>query len=167
LSQPTKPLTLSDVFGEHHVNTALSHFAESIALATLYGRCVTHRRLATSGTPADEQSQQFWTRHEWLVKTINHHMPLLQKQLHLLMTSSWDTNPWPVFNQMMAQTIIVHIDETIRLQSRTFTANQQASATAWGARTERVISAMMQLIRGLSRLDCFVVCSLPQQSLSS
>jgi len=167
LLQPTEPLTLSDVFSDHHVDTTLSHFAESIALATLYGLCVTHRRLATSGTSAEEQSQQFWTRHEWLVKTINRHVELLQKQSDLLMTNSWDTNPGPIYNHMMAQTIIVHIEETIRLHPRAFTTSQHASATAWSARAERAISDMMQLIRGLSCLDCFVVCSLPQQGLPS
>ena len=44
----------------------LPTFAECVVLANLFGRRMAHRRLTQSLSNGESNSQDFWTRHEWL-----------------------------------------------------------------------------------------------------
>ncbi|KJY00880.1 hypothetical protein TI39_contig308g00011 [Zymoseptoria brevis] len=97
-------------------DTMLPPFAESIALAALYERCVVHARLAASLVSFDELASKFWARHGWLTNAIDRHVRLQQTQFDNAPTASKSADPLIIFNQVMTQTVILHTGNTLNTQ---------------------------------------------------
>ncbi|KAJ5718928.1 uncharacterized protein N7483_010010 [Penicillium malachiteum] len=59
---------LSDVMSNNENYITLPPFSQCIALSSLFGRCISHRRLSQSVSPpgSEIESQGFWARHQWL-----------------------------------------------------------------------------------------------------
>ncbi|KAJ5630077.1 hypothetical protein N7528_003734 [Penicillium herquei] len=59
---------LSDVMSNSDNFITLPPFSQCIALSSLFGRCISHRRLSQSVSPpgSEIESQGFWARHQWL-----------------------------------------------------------------------------------------------------
>ncbi|KAF2769005.1 hypothetical protein EJ03DRAFT_374842 [Teratosphaeria nubilosa] len=152
-SQAAKPMMLHELFGESAEETTLSPFSESIALATLHSRSLTHKRLAASCTSVDDQDQHFWARHNWLANAIDRRARLLKTRLNSSKGSS-GASSLEIFNQMMMQMVIIHIAAALKMQPRTCTPAECAITVSWDARVRTASSEMMQLVQGLTRLDC-------------
>ncbi|KAH9845191.1 fungal specific transcription factor domain protein, partial [Teratosphaeria destructans] len=151
-SQTANPVMLHELFGESAEETTLSPFSESIALATLHSRSLTHKRIAASFASVDDQDQHFWARHNWLTNAIDRRARMLHRRLNRSKGSS-GANSLEFFNQMLMQMIIIHIGAALKLQPRTCTPNERAMAVDWVARVRTASSEIVQLVQGLTRLD--------------
>ncbi|KAF5020251.1 hypothetical protein F66182_7729 [Fusarium sp. NRRL 66182] len=90
--------------------TTLTSFAENTVLTALYGRCLTHRRLAMlvlSGSNVSEKnSDEFCSRHNWLETALEKLiLPLSDMPL-----DPWD--PMTTFGHMLGRSAIIHLGET-------------------------------------------------------
>ncbi|KAJ0419773.1 fungal-specific transcription factor domain-containing protein [Aspergillus carlsbadensis] len=87
-------------------HTSLPPFSECIVLATLYGRAMTLRRMA-SVLPASETSV-FWSRHKSLAATIEKRTQLLARNLACPNTL---VDPMVVFTHVLARATVVYLGE--------------------------------------------------------
>ncbi|KAI0890750.1 uncharacterized protein GGS22DRAFT_194647 [Annulohypoxylon maeteangense] len=91
-----------------------SSFTECIILATLYGRCMEHRRLSLASSLSTNKSHEFWTRHERLAS-------ILEKQVQILicypanMLNLDNRNPMLTFSQILVHSAIIHLCITIEI----------------------------------------------------
>ncbi|KAF7194925.1 Abscisic acid cluster transcription factor abl7 [Pseudocercospora fuligena] len=132
-----------------------SPFATSIALAALYGRCVTHRRLTSSFALTADEIKAFWARHDWLATAIDQQIQLQRTQASLI--SSGNIDSMQKFNRVMAHSLVIHLNETIRARHWDVDATKHNAIDVWHGRSKEAMKSIMQSIRDLTRLDCFVV----------
>ncbi|OTA55426.1 hypothetical protein K449DRAFT_468858 [Hypoxylon sp. EC38] len=94
--------------------TTHSPFAECIILATLYGRCMVHRRLSLASSFSGNDPHEFWTRHEWLAT-------VLEKQTRILIQTSAITStldnrdPMLAFSHMLGRSAIIYLSITTEI----------------------------------------------------
>ena len=100
---------LSEVLTFMNLDRA-SPFTESIILATICGRTLSHRQQSVVGHLYSHVPQQFWERHEWLYTTLKARHDNLLLQYPLAMQH---TNCMLLFTNMMAQTTVLYLCRVI------------------------------------------------------
>ncbi|KAL2848388.1 fungal-specific transcription factor domain-containing protein [Aspergillus pseudoustus] len=103
--QQQRPPFLHDAIGTSG-HTALPPFSECIVLATLYGRAMTLRRMATV-LPSTETSV-FWSRHKSLSGSIEKRTQLLARNLAAPNTL---VDPMVAFTHVLARATVVYLGE--------------------------------------------------------
>jgi len=141
----------------------LSPFAECIVLATLYGRCMTHRRLALAAALSSNESREFWTRHNWLAAAV-------EKRTQLLVQSSPATSalvdPMLAFAHMLAHSAVIYLSnmtETTPWQ----TVEHQLMVIAYEQRAFQASGELVRLAKAMPRLSCFKASTSISFKLSS
>ncbi|KAL9106931.1 MAG: hypothetical protein Q9227_008117 [Pyrenula ochraceoflavens] len=135
--------------------TTLPIYAECMVLAALYGRCMTHRRLALATAFPSKEPSDFWIRHEWLAVT-------LEKRIQLLLHSSpaattmFECDTLSMYTHMLAHSAVVHLSQTIG--KRTWrTVEYQMAAISYEQRAHQAAIEMTNLAREMPRYFCFKV----------
>ncbi|KXJ92531.1 hypothetical protein Micbo1qcDRAFT_182901 [Microdochium bolleyi] len=94
----------------------LSPLSEMIVLATLYGRCVTHRRLAATDASNAKSSPggdaSFWKRHEWLAARIQQRTPSLPTALSEL-EITLERGPLAMLSHFLVRGAAIHLSDTL------------------------------------------------------
>ncbi|KAI0842742.1 fungal-specific transcription factor domain-containing protein [Hypoxylon sp. FL0890] len=130
-----------------------SPFAECIILATLYGRCMAHRRLSLASSLSGNEPQEFWTRHEWLAT-------VLEKRTQILIQTSAttstldDRDPMLAFSHMLARSAIIYLSMTTEIKPWQ-NVKHQMTASAYEERAYQAASDMARLVTAMPRLSCF------------
>ncbi|KAI1098446.1 fungal-specific transcription factor domain-containing protein [Jackrogersella minutella] len=130
-----------------------SPFAECIVLATLYGRCMAHRRLALSSSLPGNEPREFWIRHEWLAT-------VLEKRTQILVQSSPttstldDRDPMLAFDQMLARSAIIYLSLTTEVKPWQ-NVKHQMTASTYEERAYQAATDMAHLVKSMPRLSCF------------
>ncbi|KAI1134066.1 fungal-specific transcription factor domain-containing protein [Hypoxylon sp. FL0543] len=132
-----------------------SPFAECIILATLYGRCMAHRRLSLASSLSGNEPHEFWTRHEWLAT-------VLEKRTQILIQTSatsstlddWD--PMLAFSHMLARSAIIYLSMTTEIKPWQ-SVEHQMTASAYEERAYQAARDMAHLVTAMPRLSCFKV----------
>jgi hypothetical protein len=102
---------LSGVIGGGGDPRTLSSFTESIVLATICGRSLSHRQQCTVERVYGNISQDFWSRHQWLDSILS------QKIQVLSLTEAYPCevlDPIPLFTNMTAQATVLSLRKAIR-----------------------------------------------------
>ena len=146
---PTLPAFLSEALASND-SSNLSPFAECMVLATLYGHCTSHRResLITLRDQAGQDSNDFWSRHEWLANSLENRIQQLEKGSRHSMV---DLDPMVNFTHMVAHSTMIHLYGTARM-CPWHTLNYQSIASAY---EERAHIASMELIQLSYAVGCF------------
>ncbi|KAL4978407.1 fungal-specific transcription factor domain-containing protein [Aspergillus desertorum] len=114
---PTRTPFLPEAMAQTGPST-LSPFAECIIMATLHGRCMTHRRFyVTSNSTASEfefesgsTTRDFCLRQNWLSNAVDRRVQIL----HQLSPPIVDSDPMLLFTQMLGYRATVHLSNTIQ-----------------------------------------------------
>lgn len=118
--QPVAMGFLSETVGNADRYAALPPFAQCVSLASLFERCIAHRRLSQSVSPpgSEIESQSFWARHQWLaavtesaIKAQTQTQPLEQPS-NQFATTSLKHDIMSVFNQVLAYSTCVFLSNT-------------------------------------------------------
>jgi DNA-binding GntR family transcriptional regulator len=91
--------------------TTLTPFAENVVLSALYGRCLTHRRLAIATAlngkkVSAKDSSEFCRRHEWLAAAV-------ERRIVPLADISLDPcDPIAIFGRSLGRSAIIYLSDT-------------------------------------------------------
>lgn len=87
-----------------------SPFAESIIIATICGRALSHRQQSISGSVYSIMPEQFWDRHECLYTMLT---ARYDKFLVRYSTAVQQTDCMLLFTNMMVQTTVLYLSKVI------------------------------------------------------
>lgn len=148
---------LSEAIASPNIRS-LSPFSECIVLASLYGRCITHRQktLATGrGLPAQE-SHEFWTRQERLASLLERRTKILEQNASALPNQ----DPVVLFTRMLACCAAIHLNGTVE-RAPWFPADNRPLALAYEDRAHHAAAEVARLSQAVPTLSCFKVRLLP------
>ncbi|KAF4454222.1 all development altered-6 [Fusarium austroafricanum] len=138
-------LTEAIVISERKSTSSCS-FAENVVQMALYGRCMTHRRLAMlvlSGRRVSEKnSKEFWNRHSWLESAVEKFIQPLSD----IALDPWD--PMTTFGHMLSRSAIIHLSETAATWTWQMAEHQSMAAKI----EEKGYQAAMELANLTARL---------------
>jgi hypothetical protein len=148
---------------EQQQQGSLSPFTESIILATICGRALSHRQQTSVERSYSNVPQHFWGRHEWLdemlrtrVKTLIQHDP----------TAVQHSDPLLLFTNMVAQANVLYLCKVMDSMSWESTEYWKASVD-FKQRALLAAKEIVVLSRSLARLSYFkVLLFLPSISLN-
>ncbi|KAH7029240.1 uncharacterized protein B0I36DRAFT_244774 [Microdochium trichocladiopsis] len=133
--------------------SSLCSFSENIVLTALYGRCVTHRRLASANNQGETTS--FWKRHEWLAATIEQRTQPLPTTL-LELEHGMERGALDMFTHFLARSAAIHLSDTATLWLWSAAEHESAHLEC----RRRAFQAAMEitnLARSFRRLSSFRV----------
>lgn len=131
--------------------TTLTPFAENVVLAALYGRCLTHRRLAIATAlngkkVGAKDSSEFCRRHEWLAAA-------LERRILPLAEISLDTcDPMATFGHLLGRSAIIYLSDTAATWPWQ-TTEQHLMITAYEQRAYQAATEIVHLTCALPRLS--------------
>ncbi|KAJ5117243.1 hypothetical protein N7526_011352 [Penicillium atrosanguineum] len=126
-NQPIQIDFLSDVLDGSGRSATITPFAECILLATLYGRCMSHRRSASSAVLSRGgcEPREFWARHESLAAAVEKRRQSIAQSFRSSTgnddrnaatapapTSNLDLDPMLTFSYILAQSAIIYLSTT-------------------------------------------------------
>lgn len=134
----------------------LSPFSECIVLATVWGRCASHRRRSLTEAAYGNDSREFWARHEWLDN-------ILEKRTRCLEQSSPAgsalVDPMLVFARMLAHSAVISLMDT--MQAKPWPAgDHQLLLVTYKQRAVQVAREIVSLSKTVVQLSCFKVNTL-------
>ncbi|KAJ5654651.1 hypothetical protein N7490_001654 [Penicillium lividum] len=147
---------LSETMSNTSEYASLPSFAQCVVLANLYGHCLSHRRMEQSMPPPgiEFQSQDFWTRHEWLASaaTAATMTPLQTQSKRDPSTIKCDSMDF--FNHILAYSACISLSETAeeRLWQN---VNDQMLALAYKQAAYQAANDVVHLIQKLPRVAFF------------
>ncbi|KAL4738034.1 fungal-specific transcription factor domain-containing protein [Aspergillus similis] len=112
---PTRTPFLTEIMAQIGQST-LSPFAECIIMATLHGRCMTHRRFYTSSNSTASEfesgtaTRDFCIRQNWLSNAVDRRVQMLQQ----VAASAVDSDPMLLFTQTLGHRAAVHLSDTVQ-----------------------------------------------------
>ncbi|KAL4745834.1 fungal-specific transcription factor domain-containing protein [Aspergillus terricola var. indicus] len=112
---PTRMPFLTEAMAQTGQST-LSPFAECIIMATLHGRCMTHRRFyANSNSTASEfesgaATRDFCIRQNWLSNAVDRRVQMLQQ----VASPAVDSDPMLLFTQTLGYRATMHLSDTVQ-----------------------------------------------------
>ena len=149
--QPTLMGFLSEAITADDQCTMSSPFAECIIFATIIGRALCHRHQSLVENIYASVCQDFWQRHQWISTTLLQRMQNLSNNYA---PASQQTDPMLLFTNMVAQTTVLYLYNTMRsvtpgtTDNRTVLAEYQRCSLA-------AAHEMVTLTKTLARLGCF------------
>jgi hypothetical protein len=131
-------------------NHKLTPFAENIVLSALYGRCLTHRRLAIAtalnGKVSAKDSSEFCRRHEWLAAAVERRIaPLAEISLD-------PRDPIATFGHSLGRSAIIYLSDTAATWPWE-SAEQHMMVTAYEQKAYQASVEIVQLACALPRLS--------------
>lgn len=142
----------------------LSSLAECMVLATIYGRCMTHRRLALTSILSGNNSREFWKRHESLAAAMEKWIQFHQQDLPAS-PAIFECDTIRVYTHMLANSIIVYlsqITETVPWQA----VEHQLMAITYEQRAYKAATEMVDLAKVVARVSCFKASNPTLQKLT-
>jgi hypothetical protein len=139
-----------------------SLFAESIMLATICGRALSHRQQSAVEHVYSNVAQHFWDRHDWLDKMLKTRADIL-----LMNYPSAAQNPdcMLIFTNMVAQTTVLYLCKV--MESMSFKDEVYRNAIVeFKQRSLLAAQEIVNLSRSLARLSYFKVSPFPLLPLS-
>jgi len=151
-------------------STTLPPFTECVVLATLWGQCLTHRRLALTfnitpnwitisndlmndNSVNSLQTRQFWTRHEFLATSLDKRIQLLAgSDSDMSLTNIGD--PMQAYTHILAHSAMIHLCSTIATTSLQV-LEQQLKCLAYEQRAFKAASEVVRVVNVISTLGCF------------
>ncbi|KAI1412492.1 fungal-specific transcription factor domain-containing protein [Hypoxylon sp. FL1857] len=130
-----------------------SPFAECIILATLYGRCMAHRRLSLASSLSGNEPHEFWTRHEWLSAVLDKRTQVLVQASATTSTLD-DHDPMLSFSHMLARSAIIYLSITTEIKPWQ-SVKHQMTASTYEERAYQAARDMAHLVAAMPRLSCF------------
>ncbi|CAI7653032.1 unnamed protein product [Penicillium glandicola] len=144
-NQPTRISFLPEAIAQTGPST-LSPFAECIVMATLHGRCMTHRR--SYANESETGTRDFCIRQEWLATAV-------EKRVQTLVPSpAIDSDPMLLFTHMLAYRATVDLSNTVQRASWR-TADQQVLITTYQNRAAQAASEIVRLAKAVPYLSPF------------
>lgn len=146
-------------------------FAECILLATLCGRCMSHRRLASAVTLSKGgcEPHDFWSRHDSLAAAVEKRRQSIAQSFHCsgstgkrngpsvaAPASNLDIDPMLTFTYVLAQGAIIYLStttETANWQS----VEHQVRASTYQQRAFRAAVELVRLAKVIPRIGRFKV----------
>ncbi|GIJ92502.1 hypothetical protein Asppvi_001780 [Aspergillus pseudoviridinutans] len=144
-SQPTCISFLPEAMAQTGPIT-LSPFAESIIIATLHRRCMTHQLLYA--TEFEAGTREFCIRQGWLATAV-------ERRVQMLVPSpAVDSDPMLLLTRMLAYRATVHLSNTMQ-QASWRTVDQQGLAAAYQQRAAQAASEIVRLAKAVPYLSPF------------
>ncbi|GLI79432.1 hypothetical protein PoHVEF18_007767 [Penicillium ochrochloron] len=155
-------------------------FAECILLATLCGRCMSHRRLASAVTLSKGgcEPHEFWSRHDSLAAAVEKRRQSIAQSFHCSSSSgkrngpsvaapaaNLDIDPMLTFTYVLAQGAIIYLStttETANWQS----VEHQVRASTYQQRAFRAAVELVHLAKVIPRIGRFKVHPFVPSALS-
>lgn len=135
--------------------STLSSFAECMVLATLYGRCMAHKRRALTDDFCSNESRGFWIRHEQLATVIEKRTKLLQQNSPPTSTLL-GRDPMLAFTHALANSAIIYLSGTTE-NTPWQTLEHQFTVLSYRQRAQQAAIDMVRLAKDVPRLSCFKV----------
>lgn len=133
--------------------TVFSPFTESIILATICGRALSHRQQSAVEHVYSNVPQHFWDRHEWLDTTLKTRVDIL---LMNYPSASQSADCMLLFTNMVAQTTVLYLCKV--MESMSWETDEYRSAMAeFKQRSLVAAQEIVNLTRSLSHLSYFKV----------
>lgn len=135
--------------------STLSPFAESVVLTTLYGRCLTHRRLVLATAISEKgvsstDSNEFWKRNDWLAAAVERRIqPFVEIAL-----SPCDLVE--TFGHLLGRSAIIHLSDTAA-NWPCQTAEQHLMIMTYEQRAYQAATEIAHIASALPRLSCLKV----------
>ncbi|KAI0891725.1 fungal-specific transcription factor domain-containing protein [Annulohypoxylon nitens] len=126
-----------------------STFAECVVLATIYGRCMTHRRLSFSAN----EPRIVWTGHKWLAS-------MLERRAQLLLHQSTNTSvldaddPMLAFSYMLARSAIIYHSNTTEMKPWR-DVKDRTTANTYEAKAYQAGTEIADLAKTMPKHCCF------------
>ena len=144
-SQPTRVSFLSEAMAQTGPSK-LSSFAECIFMATLHGRCMTHRQSYT--TESETETKDFCIRQGWLATAVERRVQMLSP------SPAIDSDPMLLFTHMLAYRATVHLSNTVQ-RSSWRTVDQQVLTAGYQHRAAQAASEIVRLAKAVPYLSPF------------
>ncbi|KAJ5140774.1 hypothetical protein N7448_004182 [Penicillium atrosanguineum] len=179
-NQPIQIDFLSDVLDGSGRSATITPFAECILLATLYGRCMSHRRSASSAVLSRGgcEPREFWARHESLAAAVEKRRQSIAQSFRSSTgnddrnaatapapTSNLDLDPMLTFSYILAQSAIIYLStttETAMWQS----VEHQLMALTYEQRAFQAAAELVRLAKLIPRIGRFKVHPFVPSALS-
>ena len=136
----------------------LTPFAENVVLAAVYGRCLTHRRLAIATAlngkkVSVKDSSEFCRRHEWLAMAVERRIvPLAEISLD-------PSDPMAIFGHSLGRSAIIYLSDTAATWPWD-TTEHHLMVTTYEQRAYQAATEIVQLACALPRLSYLKVSRL-------
>ncbi|KAJ6014704.1 hypothetical protein N7540_009295 [Penicillium herquei] len=144
-NQPTRISFLHEAVVQTGPST-LSPFAESIVLATLHGRCMTHRR--SYANESETGTREFCISQGWLASAV-------EKRVQMLVSSpAIESDPILLFTHMLAYRAAIDLSNTVQ-RAPWRTPDQQVLAATYQNRATQAASEIVRLSKAVPYLGPF------------
>lgn len=161
---------LSDVLDGNGKEGAITPFAECILLATLYGRCMSHRRLSIAAALSNPGSEphEFWARHESLAAAVEKRRLSIAHNFRspsggdrnataaLVPISNLDLDPMLTFTYILAESAVIYLSMATET-SMWKTVEHQLMALTYEQRAFQATAELVRLAKVIPRLGRFKV----------
>jgi hypothetical protein len=127
-------------------SSTLSPFTECIVMATIYGRCMTHRRLYTK--ESETGTSQLASRQGWLAMAVERRVQML------IPSPAVDNDPMLLFTRMLAYRATIYLNNTIQ-QAAWRTVDHQVLAEAYQHTAAQAASEIVRLAKAVPSLGPF------------
>ena len=135
--------------------TVLSPFTESIILATICGRALSHKQQSAVEQVYNNIAPHFWDRHEWLDTILKTRAGILILNYP---SSTQHSDCMLLFTNMVAQTTVLYLCKV--MESMSWETDEYRSAIAeFKQRSLQAAQEIVNLTRSLSHLSYFKVIS--------
>ena len=131
--------------------SATSPFTECIILATISGRALSHRQQSLVENVYVNASQDFWDRHEWINAILMQRMQMLSYRYP---SASLHANPLLLFTNMVAQTTVLYLYETMK-RVISVTDENRTIMTEYETCALMAAQEIVSLAKTLAQLSCF------------
>ncbi|KAJ5378243.1 uncharacterized protein N7496_005652 [Penicillium cataractarum] len=170
-NQPIETDFLPEVLDGNGRAPVATPFAECILLATLCGRCMSHRRMASAVTlsKGGSETREFWSRHDALAAAVEKRRQSIAQSFHgsnrsgkwnspsvPAPTSNLDLDPLLTFTYVLAQGAIIYLSTTTE-NANWQSAEHQVRASTYQQRAFRAAVELIRLARVIPRIGRFKV----------
>lgn len=159
--QPIQMCFLSEAIasGDHGL---FSPLAESVVLATVCGRTLSHTQVANVERTYGSTSADFWIRHEWLAGMVNKRLDSLIQSYPVVSAAA---DPMLFFAFMLAHTTTINLCKVVEAGQETNRHGQQCqwdpAVFEYQKRALRAAREIAALTKAHEHLGYFKVCLFP------
>jgi hypothetical protein len=170
-NQPIQTNFLSDALDGSGRAPVATPFAECILLATLCGRCMSHRRLASalSLSKGGCEPPEFWSRHDSLAAAVEKRRQCMAQSFHWSSSSNnrnspsipapmsnLDIDPMLIFTYVLAQSATIYLSTTTEAANWQ-SVEHQVRASTYEQRAFRAAVELVSLAKVIPRIGQFKV----------
>ncbi|KAL2813943.1 fungal-specific transcription factor domain-containing protein [Aspergillus cavernicola] len=127
----------------------VSPFTECVLLATIWGRCLSHKQLSSVESIYGDTSQDIWVRHQWLHSTLMRRIRALSSNYP---AASQQIDPMLIFTIMVAQTALIYLNKVIESKPCE-TTDRHTTVTSCKAQALVAGQQVIDLTKALAQLS--------------